>query len=268
MSTERGSTVALADNPFVRKANGKKPNLFSARIAYESEWATVYEGDARDVLPMFETESFALVVTDPPYGKEFVSNQRVQRFDAMTLDGANDREAVREVLRECVRLVAQNRHLYVFGPDDVLDGLKITKPVSLVWDKTMMSGGDLTGSWGPSHEPIWFAVSRHRHGGMAGGDAIPVRLRKGSVLRVSRPTGRKVRHPSEKPVALLAELIESSSRVGETVLDPFGGSGSTAVAAIVRGRRAVLVEVNPAYVELAIERVKAAEFVAQKVDAA
>jgi DNA modification methylase len=63
-------------------------------------------------------------------------------------------------------------------------------------------------------------------------------------------------------------LIESSSRVGETVLDPFGGSGSTAVAAIVRGRRAVLVEVNPAYIELAIERVKAAEFVAQKVDAA
>lgn len=82
------------------------------------------------------------------------------------------------------------------------------------------------------------------------------------------PTGRKVRHPSEKPVALLAEMIESSSRVGETVLDPFGGSGSTAVAAIVRGRRAVLVEANPAYVELAIERVRAAEAVAAGIEAA
>lgn len=105
----------------------------------------------------------------------------------MALDGAEDREAVRGVLRECVRLVAQNRHLYVFGPDDVLDGLKVSRPVALVWDKTMMSGGDLSAAWGPSHEPIWFAVSAHRHGGQAGRDAIPARLRKGTVLRVSRP---------------------------------------------------------------------------------
>lgn len=235
---------------------------------YESEMATVYVGDARDVLSSFETESFGLVVTDPPYGVEFVSNQRVQRFDAMALDGAGDRDAVRDVLRECVRLVAQNRHLYVFGPTDVLDGLKITKPVSLVWDKTMMSGGDLASPWGPSHESITFAVSKHRHGGQAGGDAIPARLRKGTVLRAPRKTGRKVRHPSEKPVELLAELIESSSRIGETVLDPFGGSGSTAVAAILRGRRVVLVEVNPLYAELAISRVRAAERIAEEVAAA
>lgn len=238
------------------------------RIAYESDRATIYEGDARDVLPTFDTESFGLVVTDPPYGKEFVSNQRVQRFDAMALDGVGDREAVCDVLRECVRLVAQNRHLYIFGPGDVLDGLKISAPVSLVWDKGMMSGGDLASEWGPSHEPIWFAVSKHRHAGQAGCDAIPARLRKGTVLRVPRQTGRKVRHPSEKPVGLLVDLIESSSRVGETVLDPFAGSGSTGVAAIVRGRRAILVEMNPAYVELAIERVRAAELLADGVAAA
>lgn len=233
--------------------------------SYQSEWATIYHGDARDILPTFETESFDLIVTDPPYGKEFVSNQRVERFDAMALDGAGDREAVKDVLRECVRLVAQNRHLYVFGPEDVLDGLKITKPVSLVWDKTMMSGGDLSAIWGPSHEPIWFAVSKHRHGGQAGCDAIPARIRKGTVLRASRKTGRKVRHPSEKPVDLLAELIESSSRIGETVLDPFGGSGSTAVAAILRGRHAVLIEAHAEYVELAIERVRSAERIAEEV---
>jgi DNA modification methylase len=255
-------TIMTEDAAMTQRTNG----VF--RVAYESEWATVYEGDARDVLPTFETESFDLIVTDPPYGKEFVSNQRVERFEAMALDGADDREAVQDVLRECVRLVGQSRHLYVFGPEDVLEGLKITKPVSLIWDKTMMSGGDLSSAWGPSHEPIWFAISRHRHGGMAGGDAIPARRRKGSVLRVSRPTGRKVRHPSEKPVALLTELIESSSRVGEMVLDPFAGSGSTAVAAIVRGRRALLIESNRAYVDLAIERIRAAECVAQEVDAA
>jgi DNA modification methylase len=229
---------------------------------------SLYVADARDVLPEFATESFDLVVTDPPYGQDFRSNQRVERFDRIALDGADDRDAVRGVLAECVRLVGQNRHLYVFGPEDALDGLKVTKPVSLMWDKTMMSGGDLTAPWGRSHEPISFVVSKHRHGGQAGGDAIPARIRKGSVLRVGRRTGRTVRHPTEKPVDLIAELIESSSRVGDLVLDPFAGIGSTGVAAVLRGRRAVLVEVDAGYAALAVERLQEAERLADLMEAA
>ena len=235
---------------------------------YETERVTLYLGDARDVLPTLQTESVDLVVTDPPYGKEFVSNQRVERFAPIALDGVGDRDAVRDVLSECVRLVGQNRHLYVFGPEDVLGGLKVTKPVALVWDKTMMSGGDVTARWGCSHEPISFAVSKHRHAGQAGTDCIPARIRKGSVLRYGRRTGRTVRHPTEKPVDLLAELIESSSRVDDLVLDPFAGVGSTGVAAILRGRRAVLVEVDKGYAEIAIQRLRAAERIAEEAEAA
>lgn len=235
---------------------------------YATERAWVYHADARDVLPHFPTESFDLVLTDPPYGKEFVSNQRVQRFAPIALDGAEDRVAVREVMRECVRLTAQNRHLYAFGPEDVLDGLKVSAPVALIWDKTMMSGGDLTAPWGPAHEPIWFMVGRHRHAGQAGKDAIPARIRKGTVLRAARQTGRNVRHPTEKPLDLLRELIESSSRTGETVLDPFAGSGSTGVAAVLSGRKAVLVEVERRYVDLAIERLERAERIANEIEAA
>jgi site-specific DNA-methyltransferase (adenine-specific) len=68
-------------------------------------------------------------------------------------------------------------------------------------------------------------------------------------------------------VGLLRELIESSSRGGDTVLDPFGGSGSTGVAALLSGRKAVLVEVNPIYAELAAQRVAKVEaFLDQMVD--
>lgn len=236
--------------------------------AYRSGRAVVYVGDARDFLPAFETESVDLLVTDPPYGQEFVSNQRVQRFDTIALDGAGDRDAVRGVLAECVRLVGQNRHLYVFGPDDVLDGLKISKPAMLVWDKTMMSGGDVSAPWGRSHEPINFAIAKHRHAGQAGCESIPARIRKGSVLRFGRPTGRTVRHPTEKPVDLLAELIESSSRVGDVVLDPFAGVGSTGVAALLRGRRAVLIEVDERYANIAAERLQEAETLADRIEAA
>jgi site-specific DNA-methyltransferase (adenine-specific) len=237
-------------------------------VAYRSERAVVYVADARDVMPAVGTESVDMILTDPPYGVEFRSNQRVQRFESIALDGADDRVEVKRVIEGCVRAVGQNRHIYVFGPDDVLDGLKVSKPVSLVWDKTMMSGGDLSAPWGAAHEPIWFAVSRHRHAGQAGKDSLPSRIRKGSVLRFGRATGRTVRHPTEKPVDLLAELIESSSRVGDVVLDPFAGIGSTGVAAVLRGRRAVLIEVEERYSNLAAERLQEAEGLADRMEAA
>jgi DNA modification methylase len=228
-------------------------------VAYESEHVTLWQGDASLVLPGIETESLDLVVTDPPYGVDWQSGFRTESFDRLANDGSADREIVRGILRESVRLVGQNRHLYVFGPTDVLEGLKVSATTPLVWDKATIGGGDLTSPWAPAHEPINFVTSKHRHAGQTGKEGVANRVRKGSVLRFPRPTGRKVRHPSEKPVALLRELIESSSRQGETVLDPFAGIGSTGVAAILSGRRAVLVELDPRYVAIAVERIKQAE---------
>lgn len=69
-----------------------------------------------------------------------------------------------------------------------------------------------------------------------------------SVLRVRSMHGRAI-HPCEKPVGLLAPLIEYACPAGGTVLDPFAGSGATAVAATMSGRRAVLIEANEAYAE-------------------
>jgi site-specific DNA-methyltransferase (adenine-specific) len=86
------------------------------------------------------------------------------------------------------------------------------------------------------------------------------------VLRFTRPTSRQVRHPNEKPVGLLRELIESSSRAGERVLDPFAGSGSTGVAAVLLGRHALLVESDRRWIDLSIRRLIAAERVAGQMD--
>lgn len=86
------------------------------------------------------------------------------------------------------------------------------------------------------------------------------RIRKGSVLRYERITGgRAGRHPTEKPVPLLAELVESSSRAGELVLDPCAGVGSTGVAAVLRGRRTLLVEAVDEYARIAVDRIRRAE---------
>lgn len=226
---------------------------------HESPVATVYHGYAEDVLAVMGTESVDLIVTDPPYGVDWQSKRRTETFDKLEGDGAADRGDIAAVLRECVRVVGQHRHLYVMGPGDVLEGLKVSKVVQLIWDKGTMGSGDVTSSWGPQHEPINFMVSKHRHGGEAGKEGLPARLRKGSILSYPRPTGRKVRHPSEKNWRMCRELIESSSRQGETVLDPYAGSGSTGVAAILSGRKVILVESVRKWADLAAERITAAE---------
>jgi DNA modification methylase len=68
-------------------------------------------------------------------------------------------------------------------------------------------------------------------------------------------------------MALLRQLIESSSTFGETVFDPFGGVLSTAVAAIVSGRKAITCEIDPRYVEIGIERIRAAEVLTRQIEA-
>ena len=233
------------------------------KIVYQSDSVTLYQGDALDVLPTFEKESVGLILTDPPYGVEWQSNTRAERFGMLLGDGANERDGISDVLQECVRIVGQSRHLYVFGPKDVLEGQKVSDVVELIWDKGVLGSGDVSSPWGPQHERISFCVSQFRHAGKSGDSVLPTRMRKGSVLRFTRPTGRKVRHPSEKPVPLLAELIESSTRRGDTVVDPFAGVGSTGVAAILTGRKAVLVELDERWIPIAIERLRAAEAAAE-----
>jgi DNA modification methylase len=61
-------------------------------------------------------------------------------------------------------------------------------------------------------------------------------------------------HLTEKPVELAARAIQYSSRVGENVLDLFGGSGSTLIACEQTGRKAHLMELDPPYCDVIIER--------------
>ncbi|MFP4352593.1 MAG: DNA-methyltransferase [Puniceicoccaceae bacterium] len=89
-------------------------------------------------------------------------------------------------------------------------------------------------------------------------------LRKGkyatNIIRVPSLKGNsreKVGHPTQKPLALIDKLVRSSSRPGDLVLDPFLGSGTTAVACERTGRRWVGIEKDPAYLAMARERILA-----------
>lgn len=234
-----------------------------AELFYESERAKLWLGDAAEVLPNYRTESFDLVVTDPPYGVDFQSGMRAESFKKIANDSgdAEARVVVADLLLECVRLVGQNRHLVIAGPE-VLSQIdaKVSAPAELIWVKQDGPGmGDLSNPYGPQHEKWHFYTSMHRHAGKRGSENNPVRIRKGTVLKAVKPTGLKVRHPTEKPLSLLREFIESSSKMEEVVLDPFAGVGSTGVAAVLLGRKAFLCEMEREYAEIARDRLIEAE---------
>jgi DNA modification methylase len=224
---------------------------------YQDELAgiTIWHGDCRDILPTLAAESADLLITDPPYGMKWRSNHRNTRF--AFIDGDEDQEAAVIGVGLALRVLRNKRHVYVFGRYDFKD-LPLTGDLEIIWDKVNIGTGDLTQPWASQHEYIQFRTYVESQVGRARGEGLlAARLRKGTVLRYMRPNATGVKnHPTEKPVALLRELIESSSRIGEVVLDPFVGVGSTLVAAQKEDRRAIGIEVNEAYCEIAARRLQ------------
>lgn len=220
---------------------------------YEHAGIALYLADCREVLPTLADDSVDVVVTDPPYGMKWQSNSRTLQFDLIAGDDSTD--AAVAALALCVRPLRRGRHMYAFGRYD-LSGLSVVSlAAELVWDKELCSAGNLEIPWGLQHEPIQFYVNnkdgklnKFRHGGLS------TRLRRGSIIRGKRLHGSTAQHPTQKPVDVLRQLIESSSSLYETVLDPFCGSGSTLVAARIEGREAIGIEIDERYCEVAAKR--------------
>lgn len=74
-----------------------------------------------------------------------------------------------------------------------------------------------------------------------------------SVIEEDKPA-RNDLHPTMKPIRLVGRLIANSSKVGECVLDTFGGSGSTLIAAEQLGRKCYMMEKDPKYVDVIVDR--------------
>lgn len=238
---------------------------------YASNLATFYLGDARCVLPTLATGSADLVVTDPPYGANFRSGFKIETFGR--IEGDQSIKSARELLDACTadmgRVLARFRHAYVFGLQ--LEHSRFAVKSELVWDKTDsgLGLGDMRSPWAAAWEPIFFHYNQQSAGTARHDGRLSARLRQGNVLSFQRLGGKgALRHPTEKPVPLLRALVEASSCPGEQILDPFAGVGSTLVAAILSGRRAIGIELDRDYADMAVSRIRDAERLAEQMERA
>lgn len=214
----------------------------------------IIEGDCIEKMRELDAESIDCVITDPPYGMAFQSSWRIERerFAAIANDGDFDPEWQGAWMRECYRLLRPDSHFYFFCSDhhigrfrDLAADVGFTVKRTLVWWKRGGGMGDLEGDYAHETEFIIFAHKGRRN--LGGG-------RRSNVFEVPKVPNAQIAHPTEKPVGIVRELLARSTKAGDTVLDPFMGSGTTLVAAQEEGRSSVGIEVNPAYCGVARAR--------------
>jgi len=202
---------------------------------YEDDLITIYHGDCLELLPEL---AFDVVVTDPPYGINYETGWNKARSDRPRTI-ANDADTC-----------ARDRFIAAL-PDDtpclIFGSWKQPRPtetaIVLTWEKTGSSGmGNLNLPWRPNTEEIYVSGSGFNRGDKS---------RQSSVISWDALCGDQI-HPNEKPVGLLSHLIQLCPP--GVILDSFMGSGSTLRAAKDLGRKAIGIEVDEAYCEIAAKR--------------
>lgn len=198
---------------------------------YDDGQITIFLGDCREILPTLGQVD--LVLTDPPYGMEFRSNHRITRHQPITGDDSLPVDTIQEAISKA------RRASYVFCRWDNLGAMPKPKSV-LVWVKNNWSMGDLQHEHGRQWEAICFYPGPDHEFIERIPDVIDFR-RTGNDL-----------HPTEKPVSLITRVL--GANVGATILDPFMGSGTTLRAAKDLGRKAIGIEIEERYCEIAVKR--------------
>ena len=216
---------------------------------YSDDRVTLYHGDCREVLASMADQSVAAVLTDPPYTERTHSKARTPERVGVSAFGAITDADLRAFLTEASRVslgwvvaTLDYRHAVEFD-NDPPEGLRVLRLG--VWVKTnptpQLTGDRPAQGW----ESIAYMHRADRrskwHGGGGHGNYVaPIPPSEG--------------HPTAKPLPLVSQWVRWFTNPGDVVLGPFAGSGPTLRAAGDEGRRAIGVEIEERYCEIAARR--------------
>ena len=199
---------------------------------YQDDFATIYHGDALDILPAVAAD---VVVSDPPYGIAYRQTiKTVRDYGAIVGDDSSD-------LAEWLIGSWHPRPIVLFGANHFPHALPVPGRWSC-WDKRVVEAADrMLGSpfelvWSNGPDKAGF-MYRIMHGGVVNADGA----------------GTSRFHPTQKPLTLLRRVIADLAPSG-IIADPFMGSGSTLRAAKDCGRKSIGIEIEERYCEIAAKR--------------
>ena len=222
----------------------------------------------KDVDRLMNGTAADMVFTDPPYGMSYGGGRaagstrkgaRVKAHGMILGDEKRGDELidmVREALTRCTEALKDQAAVYVCFTwrtysefEAALEACGLKPAACIVWDKGSIGLGN--SHYRPQHEFIFFChefifycKGKRWKGGKAESD----------VWKMRREVLGDYVHPTQKPVELVERAIRNSSIAGDVVLDVFGGSGSTLIACEKTVRGARLMELDPKYVDVEVQR--------------
>lgn len=205
-------------------------------------------GDSLEILKTLDSKSIDMVLTDIPYGEVNRPSNGLRELDKGKADIVDF--SLDELLSQLVRVTKGS--IYIFcGTEQVSDIRKflVANGLStrlLIWEKTNPSpmNGD----------KIWLSGIECCVYGKFPGATFNAHC-KNTVLRYPVCSGKKRIHKTQKPLELFKYLIEVSSNPGDIILDPFSGSGTTAVACQQLDREYICIEKDEESYNNAEERI-------------
>jgi site-specific DNA-methyltransferase (adenine-specific) len=239
----------------------KKKEILPTNLSYQSadKRISIEQEDVITFLKKQPNNSVDLIVTDPAYsgmnqmlklGKGKIIGKYVDKGDGQKwFDEFHDTEENYEIfLKECLRILKPNRHIYLmFDSYSLLTLGQVVRRIFdvkniVVWDKMNIGLGHY---FRRRHELIMFASKGKRP---LNSKDIP------DIWRVKRITGFK--YPTQKPTEIFEMMLAGSSEKDFVVCDPFLGSGSSAIASIKYGCKFIGCDIASASIEIVTERIK------------
>ena len=199
----------------------------------------LYLGDCLEVMQELEDDSVDAVITDPPYGMNKFNGDNPERSDRVVM------KAFAKLKGLCSGNILSFWSAQRF---DVIDDLFCPKHL-MIWNKTWAIHAP--NNIGRRYEYIVWVSGKGAN------------KKRGDIFE-SYPIWRKshpesCNHPTQKPLSLMREVIEDFTNEGDTILDPFMGSGTTGVACVQTGRNFIGIEIEPKYFEIAEARIAEAQ---------
>ena len=198
-----------------------------------------------DVDKLMDGAKADMVFTDPPYGYQYQSNKRekTQKFDVLTNDDKildfmpAMKPHIDGFVFVCTTWKTLDKWLPLFKKYFELTNM-------IIWDKGGGGIGDLKHTFFTDYEIILCSNNGHELTGN----------RIGSVWSINKDNPNSYIHPTQKPVSLIEQAINSTTVPDDNVLDLFGGSGSTMIACEQAFRNCYIMELEPKYCDVIVRR--------------
>jgi len=213
---------------------------------YDDGQIKIYNEDCLEVMQAFRPNSFDMVLTDPPYTsptKHAFGRKVIKRLSDLSIQ-----EFYFNAIKNAWEILLKDNSPALVFCDNiynaVLTGLfyEWQQIDTVIWDKGNIGMGN---PFRKQHEFIFYA------------NRGSIELNKENITHLSsimKAKSKKQFHGAEKPLSILEQLIDGLTRAGDIILDPFMGSGSTLIAAKKLGRKAVGIEMDNSYCEIAVNR--------------